>query len=130
MLFRKDGENLNPIKSKLTVDIWQQYASPVWMDINQSDTLNFREARSEKDERHLCPLQIEVIERALTLWSNEGDIVVSPFMGIGSEGYMSLKMNRKFIGMELKSSYYDVSAKNLQNVTKNKQAEILFEEYT
>ena len=130
LLFRKDGENLNPIKSKLTVDIWQQYASPVWMDINQSDTLNFREARSEKDERHLCPLQIEVIERALNLWSNEGDIILSPFMGIGSEGYVSLKMGRKFIGMELKQIYFEVANKNLENVIKNKQEEITFEEYT
>lgn len=97
-----------------SVDVWQRYASPIWMDINQSDTLNFREGRESDDERHICPLQLDVIQRCLQLWSNPGDIVWSPFMGIGSEGYMSLKAGRKFIGAELKESYFKLAIRNLE----------------
>lgn len=97
-----------------SVDVWQRYASPVWMDINQTDTLNFREGRESDDERHICPLQLDVIHRCLQLWSNPGDIVWSPFMGIGSEGYMSLKAGRKFIGAELKESYFKLAIRNLE----------------
>lgn len=97
-----------------SVDVWQRYASPIWMDINQSDTLNFREGRDSDDERHICPLQLDVIQRCLQLWSNPGDIVWSPFAGIGSEGYMSLKAGRKFIGAELKKSYFDLAIRNLE----------------
>lgn len=96
-----------------SVDVWQRYASPVWSDINQTDTLNYREGREQDDERHICPLQLDVIQRCLQLWSNEGDIVWSPFMGIGSEGYMSLKLGRKFIGAELKTSYFNLAIRNL-----------------
>jgi len=98
----------------LSIDIWQRYASPIWMDINPSDTLQHRSARDEKDERHICPLQLQVIHRALQLWTRPGDLVCSPFMGIGSEGYEALKLNRKFIGFELKESYYNQAVKNLQ----------------
>ncbi|PWA08640.1 DNA methylase [Pueribacillus theae] len=94
--------------------VWRKYASPVWMDIRQSNTLQRESARDEKDERHIAPLQLDVIERALTLWSKEGDTVLSPFLGIGSEGYQSLKMNRKFVGVELKPSYFDVAKKNME----------------
>ena len=97
-----------------SIDVWQRYASPVWMDINQTDTLNFREGRESDDERHICPLQLDVIQRCLQLWSNPGDIVWSPFMGIGSEGYMSLKAGRKFIGAELKESYFKLAIRNLK----------------
>lgn len=97
-----------------SVDVWQRYASPVWMDINQTDTLNFREGRDSDDERHICPLQLDVIQRCLQLWSNPGDIVWSPFMGIGSEGYMSLKAGRKFVGAELKESYFKLAERNLK----------------
>ncbi len=113
---RKPGENNSPVTKKpenFSVDMWQKYASPVWMDINQSDTLQKTSAREEKDEKHICPLQLEVIKRALYLWTNPQDIVFSPFMGIGSEGYVSLKLDRKFIGIELKKSYYEQSVKNL-----------------
>ena len=96
-----------------SVDVWQRYASPVWDDINQTDTLNFREGRESDDERHICPLQLDVIQRCLQLWSNPGDIVWSPFMGIGSEGYMSIKAGRKFIGVELKESYFKLALRNL-----------------
>ncbi len=113
---RKPGINEEPIAhthDDFPVQLWQKYASPVWMDINPSDTLQFREARDEEDERHICPLQLQVIERALELWSNPGDVVLSPFGGIGSEGYISLQLGRKYIGVELKESYWKVACKNL-----------------
>lgn len=106
------GEN-PPLHGTLSHEIWRRYASPVWMDINQSNTLQKASAREAKDERHICPLQLDVIERALTLWSNPGDIVLSPFAGIGSEGYQAIKMERKFVGIELKASYYKQAALNL-----------------
>lgn len=95
------------------VSLWQQIASPVWMDIDQSDTLQYRSAREHDDERHICPLQLEVIRRGIRLWTNPGDVVLSPFMGIGSEGYVALELGRKFIGAELKNSYYKQSVANL-----------------
>jgi DNA modification methylase len=108
------GEN-PPIGGTLSHEIWRRYASPVWMDINQSNTLQKTSAREEKDERHICPLQLDVIERALTLWSNSRDVVLSPFAGIGSEGYQAVKMGRKFVGIELKGSYFGQACKNLKN---------------
>lgn len=96
---------------------WRRYASPVWMDINQSNTLNREPARGEKDEKHICPLQLDVIERVVELWSAEGDTVLSPFMGIGSEGYVAVRNRRKFVGMELKSEYYQVAVKNMEKAT-------------
>lgn len=95
------------------VDKWQQVASPVWMDIDPSDTLQFRSAREHDDERHICPLQLEVIRRGIDLWTNPGDVVLSPFMGIGSEGYVALEMGRRFVGVELKASYYQQAERNL-----------------
>jgi len=95
-------------------EIWRRYASPVWMDINQSNTLQKSSARDERDERHICPLQLDVIGRALILWSNAGDIVMSPFAGIASEGYQALKMGRKFIGVELKPTYFKQGYLNLK----------------
>jgi len=97
------------------VSRWQQIASPVWMDINPSDTLQYQSARDHDDERHICPLQIEVIRRCVELWTNPGDVVLSPFAGIGSEGHVSLQMGRKFVGIELKESYYRQATKNLEN---------------
>ena len=96
------------------VSKWQQVASPVWMDINPSDTLQYASAREHDDERHICPLQLEVIRRGVELWTNKGDVVLSPFAGIGSEGYVSLQMGRRFVGVELKKSYYDQASKNLK----------------
>jgi len=93
--------------------VWRRYASPVWMDIRQSNTLQYRSAREEKDERHICPLQLDVIARSVELWSNPGDIVFSPFAGIGSEGYQAIKMGRRFVGVELKESYFKIAANNL-----------------
>lgn len=96
------------------VDKWQKVASPVWMDIDPNDTLQYRSAREHDDERHICPLQLEVIRRGVDLWTNPGDVVLSPFAGIGSEGYVSLQMGRRFVGVELKASYYQQAALNLQ----------------
>ena len=109
LVFRKPGENAEPVEQmpeNFPVSQWQKWASPVWMDINQTNTLNVRMAKDGADEKHLCPLQLDLIERAVTMWSNPGDVVLSPFMGIGSEGVISLKLKRKFIGIELKPSYF------------------------
>jgi len=125
---RKPGANAEPVEGeldrwhgddsfrstgRLSIDLWQRYASPVWMDINPSRTLQKESAREEKDERHICPLQLDVIERALALWSNPGDLVLSPFTGIGSEGFVALKNGRRFVGAELKESYYRQACANL-----------------
>lgn len=137
---KKPGENPEPIEGeldhyvgddefvstgRLSIDIWQRYASPVWMDINPSDTLQFRSARQEEDERHICPLQLQVIHRALQLWSNPGDTVLSPFAGIGSEGYESIKCGRKFVGIELKESYYTQACKNMKAIENHVENEML-----
>jgi superfamily II DNA or RNA helicase len=112
---RKPGENPEriPHGDDLPVSLWQRYASPVWMDIQPNDTLQKESAREDDDERHICPLQLGVIERAIHLWSNRGDLVLSPFMGIGSEGYQAIKMGRRFVGFELKESYYKQAVANL-----------------
>ncbi len=107
-----------PGESNTSVDVWQKYASPIWDDINQSDTLNFREGRDSDDERHICPLQLDVIERCLQLWSLPGDLVWTPFMGIGSEVYMALKTGRKAIGAELKTSYFNLALRNIEMAEK------------
>lgn len=117
---RKPGVNAEPIShtsEEFPVSLWQQYASPVWMDINPSETLQHRSARDEKDERHVCPLQLEVIRRAVRLWSAPGDLVLSPFMGIASEGYVALQEGRRFVGAELKESYFAQARRNLVAAT-------------
>ena len=126
---RKPGENKEPIShtaEEFPVDEWQKIASPVWIDIKQGNTLQKTSAREEKDEKHICPLQLGVISRALYLWSNPNDIVLSPFAGIGSEGYVSLKLGRKFIGIELKESYYNQAVKNLEIADGLKKQKTLF----
>lgn len=117
--FVKPGDNATPIKhtpEDFPLDQWQEWASPVWMTIDQTNVLNGRQARSQSDEKHLCPLQLDVIERGLVLWSNPGDVVLSPFMGIGSEGHMALKLKRKFFGVELKESYWKQAVEELSAV--------------
>jgi DNA modification methylase len=101
-------------KNKYSHHVWQRYASPVWMDINQTDTLNVRAGREDKDERHICPLQLPTIDRCLKLWTNPNDIVLSPFAGIGSEGFEAVRAGRRFVGVELKESYYRQAIKNLK----------------
>lgn len=114
---RKPGENPERVEhthETFPVDVWQNYASPVWMDIRQSDTLQKKSARAEKDERHICPLQLEVIQRCIELWTNKGDIVLDPFAGIGSSPYVAVTLGRRGIGFELKESYYKQAVANLE----------------
>jgi DNA modification methylase len=119
LVFRKtpkdetEADRVGHDAANLPVDIWQKWASPVWMDINQTNVLNVAAARENKDEKHLCPLQLDVIERAIRLWSNPGDVVLSPFAGIGSEGVVALRCGRKFVGAELKASYFGQAARFL-----------------
>ena len=118
---RKPGDNPERIShthETFPVDVWQNYASPVWMDIRQSDTLQKKSARDEKDERHICPLQLEVIQRCIELWTNPGDIVLDPFAGIGSVPYVAVTMGRRSIGVELKESYYKQARNNLEIAAK------------
>lgn len=126
---RKPGDNPEPVThtdDDFPVKLWQRYASPVWDDINPSDTLQYRSAREDKDERHICPLQLEVIRRCLKLWTNPGDTVLSPFAGIGSEGYVSLQEGRRFVGAELKRSYYEQAARNLASAEAGPRQRDLF----
>ncbi|RGB58571.1 MULTISPECIES: DNA-methyltransferase [Bacillota] len=127
---RKPGDNPDPVthtNDSFPVDKWQQYASPVWMDIKQSNTLNRTSAREERDEKHICPLQLDVIERCINLWTSPGDTVFTPFLGIGSEAYQALKMHRKAIGIELKESYYNQAVKNCEKAISSKEQIDLFE---
>jgi len=114
---RKHGENPERVghtNESFPVAVWQRYASPVWMDIDPSDTLQRKSAREDDDERHICPLQLQVIQRAIELWSNPNDVVFSPFAGIGSEGYVAIQQGRKFLGIELKESYFKQAVNNLR----------------
>ncbi len=115
---RKPGDNPERVthsNESFPVSDWQRYASPVWMDINPNDTIQYRAGREDEDERHICPLQLEVIRRALRMWSNPGDLILSPFAGIGSEGYVAIEEGRSFVGAELKRSYWEQAIKNLQS---------------
>lgn len=151
VVFRKPGKNPEPVShetgfmkyvgtepepkkpklknqrvNKYSHEVWQRYASPVWWDIQQSNTLNIKMAREGNDERHVCPLQLQTIERCLELWTNPEDTVLSPFAGIGSEGYQSLLCGRKFIGIELKESYYNCAVSNLESVDNQQEQLRLF----
>lgn len=148
--FRKPGENTSPIKegfsqyvgdpsdepdrSKYTmpmdarnwysIEVWQRYASPVWMDIRQTRTLQYRGGRDEKDEVHISPLQLDVVERCIDLWSNPGDVVITPFLGIGTEVYSAVEMNRFGVGFELKKSYFDQAVKNIAQLANQTQTSV------
>jgi DNA modification methylase len=141
---RKPGVNDEPVSGKFdryvgedaiqasddtrySIEVWQRYASPVWMDINPSDTLQHESAREHEDERHICPLQLQVIERGIELWSNEGDVVLSPFTGIGSEGYVAVRAGRRFLGVELKRSYYEQACRNIASAEALKKQAGLFD---
>jgi len=135
LAFRKDGENPEPvahidgltefcgenppIHGNLSHERWRRYASPVWMDINFSNTLNAKAARDNEDERHVCPMALDLIERAIQLWSNPGDVVFDPFSGVGSTGYQAIKMGRRFVGSELKQSYFAQACKNIESAKAN-----------
>jgi DNA modification methylase len=127
MIFRKPGNHDHPVHCDISVDTWQKYASPVWMDIDYSDTLNGVKGRDKEDEKHICPLQLQTIERAITLWSNKGDKILTPFLGIGSEVYQSIKMGRYGIGFELKESYFVEAVKNCKNAEVKTQSPKLFD---
>lgn len=117
LIFRKDGDNPKPIKhtpEEFPVSQWQEWASPVWMTVNQTNVLDVRSAKGANDEKHLCPLQLDVIDRALIMWSNPADTVLSPFMGVGSEGVESIKHKRRFIGVDLKDSYFKQAVQHLK----------------
>jgi len=138
LAFRKPGQNPLPVEHpdglteyhgaddpgehgvKRSHNIWRAYASPVWMDVRQTNTLNFREAREEKDEKHVCPLQLDTIARAVTLWSNPDEVILTPFAGVGSEVYGAVKRGRRGIGIELKPSYYKQAVKNLLTLENKK----------
>ena len=148
--FRKPGINTEPVESKLTVEQWQRYASPTWATtegvdaegfvkfcdpnkdnpdgsgIPPGDTLQRESAREDDDERHICPLQLEIIRRCVRLWTNPDDVVLSPFAGIGSEGYVSIQEGRRFVGMELKSSYYKQAVANLRAASERGRAQATF----
>lgn len=135
LFFRKEGDNLDPITHQdtdsskadfLPVDLWQKYASPVWYDIDYSRTLNYRSGRDGNDEKHICPLQLDTINRILHLYSNEGDTVLTPFMGVGSEVYESVKMSRKGIGIELKESYFNLAKDNVMRAVEESKQLTLF----
>lgn len=135
VVFRKWPQNeaeelkVEPVthtKEDFPLDVWQKYASPVWMDISRTNVLNIQQARESQDEKHICPLQLDVIERAIELWTNVGDTVFSPFTGIGSEGFVALKQWRLFVGAELKKAYIDVARRNFENVLNERMQKTLF----
>ena len=126
MVFRKEGEHDHPVHCDISVDTWQKWASPVWMDIDYGNTLNAAAGRDSNDEKHICPLQLDTIERAIRLWTNEGDTVLTPFLGIGSEVYTALKTGRYGIGFELKESYFNEAIKNCRNIEVESHQPTLF----
>jgi DNA modification methylase len=126
LIFRKPGDNAVPIVPDITNDQWIEWARPIWYGIRESDTLQVVEARAEEDERHICPLQLGTIERCIRLWSNPGELVLSPFAGIGSEGYEAIRLGRRFVGFELKPTYAAVAVKNLQAAEQAKRQGALF----
>lgn len=128
LLFRKPGDNAVPIKTDVTNDEWIEWARPVWLDIRETNTLNVRVARDDADEKHICPLQLDFIERCVRLWSNRGETVLSPFAGIGSEGYVSVQQGRRFVGCELKPSYWRTAVENLRSAENSATMPSLFDD--
>lgn len=115
LTFKKPGENAEPIRNDIPFDLWCKIAEPVWIDVNEGDTIDYRDARDNQDERHITATQLQPIEWCYLMWSNKKDTVLSPFNGVGSEGYVAVKMDRKYIGIELKDSYFNSAIKNLKN---------------
>jgi hypothetical protein len=128
LLFRKPGENAVPIKNDVSNEEWIEWARPVWLDIRETNTLNARVARESADERHICPLQLDFIERVVRLWSNPGELVFTPFAGIGSEVYTAVKLGRRGLGIELKPSYWRTAVNNLQELEIHMEMPSLFDE--
>jgi DNA modification methylase len=127
LLFRKPGDNPVPIKNDVSNDEWIQWARPIWLDIRETNTLNAAVARDSADERHICPLQLDFIERCVRLWSNPGEVVLSPFAGIGSEIYTAVRLGRLGVGCELKPSYWRTAVTNMQRLDADMSAPLLFE---
>lgn len=127
LVFRKPGENENPVKCTIDVDTWQKYASPVWMDIDYGDTLNGRQGREDADEKHIAPLQLQTIRRAIILWTNKNETVGTPFLGVGSEVYEAVKMGRLGWGAELKESYFDLAVKNCADAALSAEQKTFFD---
>jgi len=128
LLFRKPGENAVPIKNDVSNEEWIEWARPVWLDIRETNTLNARVARESADERHICPLQLDFIERVVRLWSNPRELVFTPFAGIGSEVYTAVKLGRRGLGIELKPSYWRTAVSNLQELEIHMEMPSLFDE--
>lgn len=128
LIFKKPGDNEVAISPDVTNDEWIDWAQPIWWNIRESDTLNFQTAREEADERHICPLQLPFIDRCVRMWSNPGELVASPFAGIGSEGFMSIKRGRRFVGCELKPSYWASAVKNLDRAQYEADLPTLFDD--
>ena len=126
--FRAPGNNPIPVRSDVTNEEWIRWARPVWLDIRETNTLNTRVAKADADERHICPLQLDFIERCIRLWSNRGELVLSPFAGIGSEGVVAVQQGRRFIGCELKASYWSTAVENLRAAEQAATAGTLFDE--
>jgi len=126
LVFRKPGDNAVPIVPDVSNNEWIEWARPIWYGIRESDTLNVAEARANDDERHICPLQLGTVERCVRLWSNSGELVLSPFAGIGSEGYESVRLGRRFLGVELKPEYFQVAVRNLHAAVARKSQRELF----
>ncbi len=126
LIFRKPGENVVPIQPDLSNEDWIEWARPIWYGIREGDILKVAEGRAEEDERHICPLQLGTIERCIRLWSNPGELVLSPFAGIGSEGFEAVRLGRRFVGMELKPSYARLAARNLATAVTVKDQTNLF----
>jgi DNA modification methylase len=121
LTFKKGGENLVPILNDIPFDLWCKIAEPVWIDVQEGDTLDYRDARANDDERHITPTQLQPIEWCYNMWCNKGETVLSPFSGVASEGYVALKTGRKYIGIELKESYFDLAKKNLASCVESKK---------
>jgi DNA modification methylase len=132
LIFKKRGENAVPVtpveNGEVTAEDWIRDAHPIWYDIHESDTLNTSMARSDNDEKHLCPLQLPLIRRFMALYSNPGELVFSPFAGIGSEGVVSMEKRRRFLGIELNPNYYRVATRNLQNAETTHSGKTMFDD--
>jgi len=126
LIFKKPGDNETPIKGDVTNDEWIEWAQPVWWNIRETNTLNARVARDSADERHICPLQLDFIERCVRLWSNRGEVVLSPFAGIGSEVYVAARLGRYGLGIELKPSYWQTAVDNLRGLDVEQDQSALF----
>lgn len=125
--FRKPGENEVPVKSEATNEEWIRWARPVWLDIQETNTLNVKVAREDADERHICPLQLDFIERCIKLWTNRGETVLTPFAGIGSEVYVAKQLGRQGIGIELKPSYWRTAVDNLRRLESEMDQDTVFD---